>query len=241
MFIRTFVLKHIVWCEFRSGYIVERAAFELAETKDRTTRVESDVAGLRAAMADGNTKVEEVRREAAGLKAELSDCCPKVNKDLTSLERELAKLKEEIRAMRLKPERIAPPEGDIAAPPPLKAASPAMTFSSSSRPPSVAAPLPGQTKQFPPSLKEGAGGHNVPDGVIAHLTRECGGNVHDCRVVDVTSGSFEKETQGANPHSGAYNNDPRCAAKNVADFETDSCFLSAFRRKKEDIPHTRNN
>jgi hypothetical protein len=47
---------------------------------------------------------------------------------------------------------------------------------------------------------------DVPDGIIAHLTRECGGNVHDCHVVEVRSGSFEKETYGANPDSGAYDN-----------------------------------
>jgi hypothetical protein len=82
---------------------------------------------------------------------------------------------------------------------------------------------------------------DVPDGIIAHLTRECGGNVHDHHVVDITSGSFEKETEGANPHSGAYNNDPSLATKNAADLETYSRFLSAYRHYSEDIPHTRNN
>jgi hypothetical protein len=81
---------------------------------------------------------------------------------------------------------------------------------------------------------------DVPDGIIAHLTRECGGNVHDRNIVNVTSGSFEKETAGANPHSGAFNNDPGYAAKNAADLETDSLFFSAF-REKTDILHTRNN
>jgi hypothetical protein len=82
---------------------------------------------------------------------------------------------------------------------------------------------------------------DVPDGIIAHLTRECGGNVHKRNVVDVTSGSFEKESDGANPHSGAWNNDPTIAAKTAADLETGSCFQSASRKKEEDIPHTRNN
>jgi hypothetical protein len=82
---------------------------------------------------------------------------------------------------------------------------------------------------------------DVPDGIIAHLTRECGGNVHDRNVIEVTSGSFEKEIDGANPHSGAYHNKPSLAAKNAADLETTSLFQSAFRTKKEDIPHTRNN
>jgi hypothetical protein len=82
---------------------------------------------------------------------------------------------------------------------------------------------------------------DVPDGIIAHLTRECGGNVRDRSVVEVTSGSFEKETEGANPHSGAYANAPDCAAKLVADLETGSFFQSAFRNRKEDIQHMRNN
>jgi hypothetical protein len=97
-----------------------------------------------------------------------------------------------------------------------------------------------ESKQFPPSVKKGKK-FDVPDGIIAHLTSECGGNVHDRHVVDVTSGSFEKETNGANPHSGAYNNNPTYAAKNAADLEADSYFFSAYREKEEDIPHTRNN
>jgi hypothetical protein len=66
-------------------------------------------------------------------------------------------------------------------------------------------------------------------------------NVHDRQAVAITSGLFEKETEWANPHSGAFDNDPRNAAKNAADLETDSCFISAHRFKKEHIPHTRNN
>jgi hypothetical protein len=66
--------------------------------------------------------------------------------------------------------------------------------------------------QFPPSMKRGKlrlfgrikpeQTYDIPDGIIAHLTRECGGNVHDRHVVDITCGSFEKETYGASPHSG---------------------------------------
>jgi hypothetical protein len=67
--------------------------------------------------------------------------------------------------------------------------------------------------RFPPSVKKvtatnlrGSGtiGIDVPDGIIGHLTRECGGNMHECHVVDITSGSFERETEGVNPHSGLY-------------------------------------
>jgi chromosome segregation ATPase len=52
---------------------LEQAALELAETKIRTSQVESDVAGLRATMADNSAKVEDVRREVVGLRAQFSD------------------------------------------------------------------------------------------------------------------------------------------------------------------------
>jgi hypothetical protein len=108
----------------------------------------------------------------------------------------------------------------------------------------------GPVKGFPPLVKKGKAEDyfgneveiEVPNGIIAHLTMECGGNVHDRHVVDVTSGSFEKERWGANPHSGAYYDRAGLAAMNAADLETVSCFASAFRRNWEaDIPHTRNN
>jgi uncharacterized protein involved in exopolysaccharide biosynthesis len=78
---------------------VEWVALGPVETMDRTSRVESDVAGQRAAIADGSTKVEEVQREVAGLKAQVSDC-PKVKHDLANLERELATLNDETRELR---------------------------------------------------------------------------------------------------------------------------------------------
>jgi hypothetical protein len=42
---------------------------------------------------------------------------------------------------------------------------------------------------------------NVPDGIIAPLTMECGGNVHDPHVVHVMCGSFEKERFEASEHT----------------------------------------
>jgi hypothetical protein len=97
-----------------------------------------------------------------------------------------------------------------------------------------------QAKQFPPLVKKGER-FDVPDGVIAHLTREFGGNMHDRHVIEVTSGSFEKETRGANPHSGAYNKEECAAAKNASDLEATSYFCSASRGQEEDVPHTKNN
>jgi chromosome segregation ATPase len=52
-------------------------------------------------MADGSAKVEEVWPEAGDLKVQLSDCCPKVNQNITNLEQELAKLKEEMTELRV--------------------------------------------------------------------------------------------------------------------------------------------
>jgi hypothetical protein len=82
---------------------------------------------------------------------------------------------------------------------------------------------------------------DIPDGTIAHLTRECGGNVHDRHVIDVMPGSFDKETNGADPPSGVYDNQSDAAMENPADLETDSRFLSAGRKKEEGVPHTRSN
>jgi chromosome segregation ATPase len=47
---------------------LDQTALRLAETKNRTSPVESDGAGLRAALVDGSTNFEEVRGDAAGLK-----------------------------------------------------------------------------------------------------------------------------------------------------------------------------
>jgi hypothetical protein len=58
---------------------------------------------------------------------------------------------------------------------------------------------------------------DIPDGIIAHLTKECGGNVRDRHLVNVTSGSFENEIYGANPHSEACENKDKYAPKNAVD------------------------
>jgi hypothetical protein len=79
-----------------------------------------------------------------------------------------------------------------------------------------------RAKPFAPSVNKGSQ-FDVPDGIFAHPTQECGGNVHSRRAV--TSGSFKKETKGANPHR----------EKNAADSETSSCLQSAYRIEEEDI------
>jgi hypothetical protein len=84
--------------------------------------------------------------------------------------------------------------------------------------------------EFPPSCpKKGLLRRRcVPDGIVAHLSRRCGGNVHDRELVGITS-------------SDPAHDDLCCAAKNAADMETDVCFISAERDCKEDIPNSRNN
>jgi hypothetical protein len=67
-----------------------------------------------------------------------------------------------------------------------------------------------------------------PEGIISHLSRECGGNVHDRNVVAVTS---------SKPFSVCIDH----AAKNAVELEGNSCFLSGHRDKKKEIPHARNN
>jgi hypothetical protein len=99
--------------------LLEWVALELAETKDWTSRVESEVAGLRTAMVDGSAKVKEVHREVVSLKAGNLDCRLEAKKDLPKLEQELAKVKQQIRTMKPKPQPIVPTAADAAIMPAL--------------------------------------------------------------------------------------------------------------------------
>jgi predicted nucleic acid-binding Zn-ribbon protein len=65
-------------------------------------------------------------------------------------------------------------------------------------------------------------------GIIAYLTKEYGGNVHDQEIVKVLS-------------SGAYTDQPETSAKVVADLKAKSCFISKFHKRDDDIPDTANN
>jgi hypothetical protein len=68
------------------------------------------------------------------------------------------------------------------------------------------------------------------DGIVAHLTRHCGGNVHARGAVAINS-------------SRPLSDDPRYAAKNVVDLKADSVFRSAARPtlKVAKSAHTPNN
>jgi hypothetical protein len=87
----------------------------------------------------------------------------------------------------------------------------------------LALPISGTTeREFLPSMKKGwirsccettDVEADVPDGIIGYLTREWGGNVHDRKIVDITS-------------STPWSNEDRCAAKNAADLSSGSYFQS---------------
>jgi serine/threonine protein kinase len=69
---------------------------------------------------------------------------------------------------------------------------------------------------------------NSMNGIIAWLTKECGGNVDQQGVVEVTS-STPVGSQGW------------CAARNVVDLAATTYFMSACRAKKDNIPDAGNN
>jgi hypothetical protein len=79
-----------------------------------------------------------------------------------------------------------------------------------------------------PSMRQFAPNGSGLEGIIACLSRECGGNVHDRGVVVVTSSKTSTDNSVD-------------AAKNAADLRADSHIWSAFRNKSDNIPHTRNN
>jgi hypothetical protein len=198
------------------------------EKENRRIRATSE--GLKSQLARAEAGQQRV---VAGLQEAIAAGGSKVTEKVTNLEQELAKLKWEIKWM--KTEKQFSPSA--------KKRKLTVNVLGHGRttidvhPPSFFA----LNFPFHPVVNQRIVEIDVPDGIIAHLTRECSGNVHDRNVVEVTSGSFEKETYGANPHSGAFDNDPSFAAKNVADLETDLFFLSAYRTREKDIPHTWNN
>jgi hypothetical protein len=62
--------------------------------------------------------------------------------------------------------------------------------------------------------------------IIAHLSTQCGGTVHNCQEVEVTTSPLLN---------------PDWAATNVADIHPHSDFMSSDRRKTADIRNSRNN
>jgi hypothetical protein len=161
-----------------------RPVWAAAEMRRANEQLRVEVAGLKQrveVLEHNNRRLLEAREEMKGyIAAAVGEGSAKVIENLTNLERELAKLKEEPKPINMR-------------------------------------------KKFPPSMNKKQ--HwDVPNGILAHLTRECRWNVRDCQVVEVTCGPFEKEIDG---------DDPTHAAKNAADLETDSQFPSTFRPKEK--------
>jgi hypothetical protein len=100
-------------------------------------------------------------------------------------------------------------------------------------------------RSFSPSMKTDTASlttkYDMHRGIIGHLTRACGGSVHDHDVVEITSGSFAQAKDGVNPHSGAHNDMINWSAKYVADPKSSTFLYSTCRQEGEDIPHTKNN
>jgi hypothetical protein len=60
--------------------------------------------------------------------------------------------------------------------------------------------------------------HDIPDGIIAHLTRECGGNVHDWHVVQCHVSTVREGDSWAS-----------YGAENTTGLETGPRFASVYR------------
>jgi hypothetical protein len=179
----------------------------IGDLNKKATPEQSEVSGLKDVLGRLDGKREELPETVAGLQEAITAGGSKVKEDLGNLQGELAKMKEEIWAMKLKPNastQIAPPAADAIVLRPQKAVAPAWKCSS------IPPPPPKLAKQFLQLVKKGMYYWDVPDGIIAHLTKECGGNVHDHHVVEATCGSFEEGTLWAGRHSGAYSNHPMC-------------------------------
>jgi myosin heavy subunit len=226
---------------------IEQQGREIDDVRKEVEREQNEKAVMKAANDEQQLRIGALDVESRGQEGtivrqeseidDLKTAKKKTEDELTqsikendALKRELAQLKEEMKAMQVKQDPLLEEIGR------LKEEVRQMTRT---QPPPEPAPEevsppptpPKKAKQFPPSMKKGklrlrdgrsqtADVYDIPDGIIAHLTRECGGNISKQNVVDVTCGSFE------NPQAEVYN--PDYAAKNAADLETKSFFLSSY-------------
>jgi hypothetical protein len=199
------------------GQQLEGVTMRLARSEEELLRRVAQLEWVTRALAEANealkdwlSRVESGRQnDVDNLLEAIAEGIPKVKEDIANVQRELAALKGESTAIKTNRQVFALPAPRLP----------------------VATRNPG--KQFPPSVKKkmvriqrNEVEIDVPDGIIAHLTRQCGGNVHDRGVIEVTSSK------------SVYPDD---AAKNIADLEDASYFYSVNRRMTSDMPHTRNN
>jgi hypothetical protein len=213
---------------------------EFWAAQQQKKKLEKKVAEQQQEIKDLRTEVAREQREKNAIKAK---------KD--QLVEDVGKLKEEIRQMAAQRDSLVKELAQVGCrlhktpysqadpwppkPGPVKPSPPPPSIPDS--PPSESRPVKASlppaplksAKQFPVSVKIEEG-LNVPDGIIAHLTREYGGNLHDRGIVEVTSGSFE-------PTPEKNHDDP----KQVVDLDDDSIYWSDYRDEEEDIPNTKNN
>jgi hypothetical protein len=132
----------------------------------------------------------------------------RLKEEIAAVHRGLAKLRDEMKALQTLP--TAPPSPEE---PPPRGGTPGREFP----------PLVNQQR-----ISGGTREVGVPDGIVAYLGRQCGGNVHDCGVVSVTS-------------SKPFNEQAERAAKNVTEMQSDSRFCSKYRTMGAVIPQAANN
>ena len=157
------------------------------EVQRRALELETQLQEFRALTQ----KVEAVERRLDATARALDELQHRgASDDVESLRREMRALSDEVSRLReLEAKRATTPQAPRA---------------------EVVAPTP---KPTTPARNEFAYDPSRPlDGIIAHLTRECGGNVHDKGVVTVTSSGCDNEL---------------CHPKNAADFGSNSTFEAA--------------
>ena len=143
---------------------------------------------------DGPDHAEEV--------SQLRDLVNKQQRRLDEMERRLQKESELREALSRQVQSLEKKLQDLAR---AGGGSPAKSAPARAAPPAQATP--GHRKQFLYSEAKKL------DGIIAYLTRECGGNVHDKGIVDVSASTVPSYVK-AHP-------------KNVVDLLTDNCYYSA--------------
>jgi predicted nucleic acid-binding Zn-ribbon protein len=117
-------------------------------------------------------------------------------------------------------ERVTALQSDVAC---LKEAIQSMSQRTGSAPPSPPKPVTRAGKQFPPSMVKGSR-WELPNGIISHLTKQCGGNVHQRGIVVVTG-------------SEALTSGDDYAPLNVVNFESGDAFITQGTEPSDNIGH----
>jgi hypothetical protein len=155
-----------------------------------------------------------------------------VKKEMTNLEAELAKLKEEMRASRPKAELLASPSADGTVSPAPKTAASAQQFSSSppsngaaSPPKPVQPPQPQQESQQQPTGKAKGFG-----GLLSLLTELIVGNIHEQKVVIVSASSNDRTAKNVADYGSAFGYESAVSPNSwqCIDFKTATVKMSSY-------------